>query len=99
MTTKLITFKTNQTIIADVVGETGESVTIKQPVQVIIQPSKEGPMIAFSPFLEFAAEFKTGITISRADILCVTSPITELENQYSRLFGTGIEIASAIPKM
>lgn len=96
---KLITFKTNQTIIADVVKEGDTSITIKQPVQVIVQPSKEGPMLAFAPFLEYAEEFKTGMDFSKADILCVTSPVTELANQYSKLFGVGIEIASTIPKM
>jgi hypothetical protein len=33
-----------------------------------------------------------------SDVLCITSPVVELENQYSKLFGSGIEIASTIPK-
>jgi hypothetical protein len=98
MTIKLITFKTNHTILAktEVVGE---QVTIKEPVQVIMQPSKDGPVIAFAPFLEFSQDFKTGIKFSMQDVLCITLPMVELENQYNELFGSGIQIASTIPKL
>jgi hypothetical protein len=98
MTTKLITFKTAHTILGDVT-ETTDGFTVKEPVQVVMQPSKEGPMMAFAPFLEYAEEFRTGITINRDDILCVTTPVRELENQYNQVFGSGIQIASAIPKV
>jgi hypothetical protein len=98
MTIKLITFKTNHTILAktEVVGE---QVTIKEPVQVIMQPSKDGPVIAFAPFLEFSQDFKTGIKFSTQDVLCITLPMVELENQYNELFGSGIQIASSLPKL
>ena len=98
MAVKLITFKTNQTIIASVVYENDERITVKETVQVIVQPSKDGPMMGFSPFLEYAQEFKTGISFDVSDILCITSPMVELENEYNKLFGSGIQIATSIPK-
>jgi hypothetical protein len=99
MTVKLITFKTNQTLIGEVVSETDSHITLKQPVQVIVQPTKDGPMMGFSPFLEFAEEFKTGITLPKENIQCTTTPMVELKNQYSQVFGSGIQIASVIPKV
>jgi hypothetical protein len=33
------------------------------------------------------------------DVLCITLPMVELENQYNQVFGSGIQIASAIPKV
>jgi hypothetical protein len=95
---KLITFKTNHTIMAktEIVGDL---VTVKEPVQVIMQPTKDGPNLAFAPFLEYAADFKTGINFSMNDVLCITLPIVELENQYNQVFGSGIQIASAIPNV
>lgn len=98
MTLKLITFKTNHTILADAELK-GDHIIVKQPVQVVMQPTKEGPMMGFGPFLEYCEEFKTGIEIDAADVLCVTTPVTELQNQYNQVFGSGIQIASAIPKM
>ncbi len=98
MTLKLITFKTNHTILAEAELNTTH-ITVKQPVQVVVQPTKEGPMIAFSPFLEYCDEFKAGIELDINDILCVTTPVIELQNQYNQIFGSGIQIASVIPKV
>jgi hypothetical protein len=95
---KLITFKTNQTILGEVVSETPTHITLKQTVQVIVQPTKDGPMMGFSPFLEFSEEFKTGISLPKENIQCTTTPIVELANQYNQVFGSGIQIASSIPK-
>ena len=75
------------------------SFKVKQPVQVVVQPTKEGPMMGFAPFLDYAEEFNTGIELNKSDVLCVTTPSRELENQYNQVFGSGIQIASAIPKV
>ena len=97
MSLSLITFKTNQTIIGDT-ERVGDVYTVKQPVQVIVQPTKDGPMMGFSPFLDFCEEFNVGIKFSSSDILTVTTPVTDLTNQYNQVFGSGIQIASSIPK-
>ena len=97
MAIKLLTLKTNHTIMGEI--ENKGDYEIKQPVQVVIQPTKDGPTIGFLPFVEFAKEFKTGFRISASDVLFESTPIVELENQYNKLFGSGIEIASVIPKM
>lgn len=99
MKLKLVTFKTTQTLIGEVDCNDKNEIIIKQPVQVIVQPTKDGPVMGFAPFLEFASEFKTGIKISMDNILCITEPVRELENQYNKVFGAGIEIASVIPKV
>jgi len=33
------------------------------------------------------------------DVLCLTTPVVEIENQYNQIFGSGIQIANAIPKV
>lgn len=95
---KLITLKTNHTLMGEIEEKVGAFV-IKQPVQVVTQPSKDGPMIGFVPFVEFAQEFKTGFILDVNDILFVSTPVVELENQYNQMFGSGIQIASVIPKV
>ena len=99
MTIKLITFKTNHTIMGEVDCTGEKELTVKEPVQVIVQPTKDGPMMGFAPFLEYAIEFNTGIKFSMNDVLCLTTPSRELENQYNKVFGSGIQIASSIPKV
>jgi hypothetical protein len=99
MTVKLITLKTNHTLIGEIVDEGNVGVKIKQPVQVVVQPTKDGPMMGFVPFVDFSEDFKTGFVINNNDILFTSSPVRELENQYNKMFGSGIEIASSIPKL
>jgi hypothetical protein len=76
-----------------------DELVLKEPVQVIMQPTKEGPMMAFAPFLEYCEEFNTGIKITMDNVLCITTPSRELVNQYNKVFGSGIQIASVIPKV
>jgi hypothetical protein len=99
MTIKLVTFKTNHTILAEVDCTKNDELVLKEPVQVIMQPTKEGPMMAFAPFLEYCEEFNTGIKITMDNVLCITTPSRELVNQYNKVFGSGIQIASVIPKV
>lgn len=97
MTVKLITFKTNHTLIGDVVSENETTIKLKQPVQVIVQPGKEGNMLGFAPFIDFAEEFMTGVDIPRDAILFMSTPVVDLMNQYNRIFGSGIQIANSLP--
>ena len=99
MTIKLVTFKTNHTILAEVDCTKNDELVLKEPVQVIMQPTKEGPMMAFAPFLEYCEEFNAGIKITMDNVLCITTPSRELVNQYNKVFGSGIQIASVIPKV
>ena len=47
MTIKLITFKTTHTIIANVDCVSDTEIIVKTPLQVVMQPTKEGPMVSF----------------------------------------------------
>jgi hypothetical protein len=96
---KLVTLKTNHTLIGTLDCTDDNSVVIKEPVQVFMSPSKEGMQMGFGPFLDYSQEHKTGIKISMSDVLCITTPIVELENQYNQIFGSGITIANVIPKV
>ena len=98
---KLVTFKTNHTIMGEVDDSSSTLVKIKKPVQVVnVPPTQDNPQggIAFSPFVEYASEFLTGFKIKRDDVLMINTPVVELENQYNQIFGSGIQIASSLPK-
>ena len=100
MAVKLITFKTNQTVIGDDSTPShrklADKIQLKKPVQIIVQPTQNGPMMGFSPFLEFAKEWSTGVEFDLADILCETTPEVELENKYNEVFGVGIQVVSSL---
>jgi hypothetical protein len=98
MTIKLVTFKTNHTIIADVDCIDDTTITLKEPLQVVTQPTKEGSGIMFVPFVEYAEEFKTGFKVSMENVLMLSTPVKELEENYRQVFSR-IQIASTMPKM
>lgn len=101
MTLKLITLKTAHTLLGEATNNGLEGKSLKNPVQVVTIPARsqtEGSSIAFVPFLEFSEEFKTGVLFDYKDILCVTTPVRELENQYNQIFGAGIEITNIMPR-
>lgn len=90
---KLLTLKTNHTILGKVTTEY-DQYKIERPVQVVIQPTQNGPSLAFVPFVEFCLEFEQGIPISKNDVLFESTPVVEVENQYNKIFGSGIQIVA-----
>ena len=97
MTIKCITFKTHQTIIAEVTLE-GDAVTlVKNPVQVISVPPRSANDpggVGFAPYLAFVEEFDKGITLKNEDILTINTPVADLLENYRKMFSR-IEIAPA----
>jgi hypothetical protein len=92
---KLVTFKTQQTIICDLEYTDDFDLIVKNPVQVISVPPRtanDTGGVGFAPYLAYAEEFDKGITIKQEDVFCVTTPVDDLLNQYTRMFSR-IEIA------
>ena len=97
MNIKCITFKTHQTIIAEVTLE-GDAVTlVKNPVQVISVPPRSANDpggVGFAPYLAFVEEFDKGITLKNEDILTINTPVADLLENYRKMFSR-IELAPA----
>ena len=81
------------------VTETSSMFIISKPVQVVMQPTKDGASMGFVPYVQFCDEWKTGITIKKDYILFESTPVIDLINQYNDMFGSGIQIATSIPKL
>jgi len=99
---KCITFKTHQTIIAEIVSELHDGeyeigLVVKNPMQVIAVPPRSANDpggVGFAPYLAFTEEFDEGIAIKNDDILTVNTPVSDLLEQYRRMFSR-IELAPA----
>jgi hypothetical protein len=94
---KLITFNTQQTIIAEVIDEGDVGVLVKNPVQVIAVPPRNANDqggVGFAPYLAYTEEFDKGITIKQSQVFCITTPVSDLLEQYRRMFSR-IELAPA----
>jgi hypothetical protein len=70
------------------VTENGNEVTIKNPVRVIIVPSKanpQSPTVAFGMWAEFSEEKE--FTIHKAHVIVMMNPVKEFVNNYNSMFG------------
>lgn len=72
--------------------ETSLGWTLSSPAQIIMQQTKEGVGVALAPYMPYS----TGdITMYQHAVTSEADPDVKMENEYNRLFGSGIQIASA----
>jgi hypothetical protein len=79
-------------IIAEIFNHYDRHIELKAPAQIVMQQTKEGVGVAMAPYMPYV----TGnIELHRHAIASSGIPDVKMENEYSRLFGSGIQIASA----
>jgi hypothetical protein len=61
---------------------------------VQLVPTKEGVGISLYPYAPYAEESE--FTFKEEHVITTFKPSLDLENNYSRMFGSGIQIASSI---
>lgn len=101
---KLIMFNNGLQVIGflEAKNQEKQALTISKPVQLVMVPNqaaqaKEGQMgMAFAPFLQYAEEWKTGISFSISDVLAVVTPVRDLMNSYNGTFGSGLVLPPGV---
>ena len=85
---KLVRLLSGEDILGEVLATTAKSVTIKNPVRVVVIPNKatpDQPGVAFAPFSHWSKD--TEIELFMPTVLTIMTPITEFVNQYNATFG------------
>ena len=75
-------------LMAEVVLDSLSELTIKNPVRVVVMPSKANPQtptVGFAPWAEFSDEKQ--FTIHKAHVIVAMKPVQEFVNQYNSMFG------------
>ena len=90
--TKIVRLTTGEELIAKVT-ETEDSVSLKTPA-ILIPAGKDS--LAFGQWLPYG-DISDGITIDKKYVIFIIEPITELANQYSSSFGSGILVPDKGP--
>jgi hypothetical protein len=84
---RLIKMISGEDLIAEVVVQTGNEIIIKNPVRVVVMPSKANPQtptVGFAPWAEFSEEKE--FTIHKAHVIVTMKPVQEFVNQYNSMF-------------
>jgi len=86
MSIKVVTFKSSLTLVGEVF-EGYLSIKIKTPQQLVVQDSEAGKIVVFIPFLEYTAQYTSGIEFKLDNILCINDPVKGLEVEYQKVIG------------
>jgi hypothetical protein len=84
---KILRLSTGEEIMGEIVDENITKVVIKNPVRIVVVPSKSdpnNPSVAFAPFLQWSEDKE--LTLSAKHVIVTASPITEFVNQYNGMF-------------
>lgn len=84
----------------DIIGEVTEDETkyfVRDPAAIHLVPNQNNTSygVALMPYTPYA-EFNK-ITLSKDKVMLEFDPSTDLRNNYSKMFGSGIEIANVMP--
>ena len=84
---KIIKLITGEELLTEVL-DIGATVSMKNPVRIVVMPNKidpKTPNIGFAPWAEFSDD-KT-FYIDKSHVLAIINPIKEFINQYNSMFG------------
>jgi len=85
---KIIKLIGGDDLLAEVTKETETHISVKNPVRVVVMPSKANPQtptVGFAPWAEFSEEKE--FTIHKAHVIVTMKPVQEFVNQYNSMFG------------
>jgi hypothetical protein len=92
---KLIRLISAEELMAEVLQESETHITIKNPVRVMIVPSKtdpKTPTVGFAPWMDFSEQKE--FTIHKAHVIVTSEPVQDFINNYNSMFG-GIIVPSS----
>lgn len=95
---KVFKLISGEEIIGEVFNNFDQSIELKSPATIVIQQTQQGVGVGLMPYMAYA----TGnIHLYKNAIASDAEPDIKMVNEYNRIFGSGIQIASAgsIPRV
>lgn len=87
---KVFKLATGEDIISEI--NEGVEVLLDKPAQIIMQPTQQGMSVGLVPFMPYSIG---KVTVNESAIVSSAEADPELENEYRRIFGSGLVVASA----
>ena len=79
-------------IISDVKETTADSFILGSPATIVMQQTEKGVGVGIAPYMPYASG---DITLQKTGVTSHGVPDVQMENEYNRIYGSGIQIASA----
>jgi hypothetical protein len=98
MTVKIFKLTTGEEVIGNEDGSSSNGITLKNPAVILMRQTPDGKFsVALAPYMAYA-EFGN-VFIYNSGIVADCEPDIQMVNEYSRLYGSGIEIANTMPNL
>lgn len=84
---KIIRFL-NEEIMGEIVSETDTTITVKNPVRIVVMPNKtdpKNPTVGFAPYCDWTDDKE--FVITKHFLIYRAEPLTPFINQYNQQFG------------
>lgn len=92
MPVKVLKAINGEDIIANVKHENETELKVEDPAVIVLQQGKDGNVgVSIAPYMPYAQN----VYITKAGLVAIGDPDRALENEYNRIFGSGIVLAPA----
>lgn len=94
---KVLRMINGEEIVVNIVNETETVFEVKTPAQLMMQQTEQGVGVGLAPYMPY---IDGNHTFYKSAVAVVGSVDIKMENEYNRIFGSGIQIvaANALPQ-
>jgi hypothetical protein len=92
MSVKVFKLINGEDLIGEVSIEYTDYIVLNSPAQIVLQQTQQGVGVGLAPYMPFV---EGDLKILKTAIAAEGIPKLEMSNEYSRIFGSGIQIATA----
>lgn len=92
MKVKVFKLINGEEIISEIFNYYDQTVELKKPAQIVVQQTERGMGVGLAPYMPYV---DGTVHLYRNAIASEGEPVEQMRNEYSRLFGVGIQIAPA----
>ena len=85
---KIVRLTTGEEILGEILEENVTKVSVKNPVRIVVLPSKSdpnNPSVGFAPFMQWSDD--KVLTLNANHVILTATPMKEFINQYNSMFG------------
>lgn len=85
---KIVRLTTGEEVLGEITEENVTKVKVKNPVLIVVVPSKtdpKNPSVAFAPFMQWSDDKE--LTLNANHVILTATPVKEFINQYNSMFG------------
>ena len=92
MKVKVFKLINGEELISEIFNYFDQTVELKKPAQIMVQQTERGMGVGLAPYMPYV---EGNVHLYRNAIASEGEPVEQMQNEYNRLFGSGIQIAPA----